>query len=363
MIVGVPKELKDNENRVAITPAGVKALTSRKHQVIIENNAGLGSGIKDTEYLEVGAKIVSNIKEVYGAADLIAKVKEPQPSEFDLLKSGQVLFTYLHAAAEPLMVSALLDKEVIGISYDTVQLENGFLPLLAPMSEIAGRMSIQVGAQFLEKHHGGRGLLLGGVPGVASAKVVIIGGGTVGANAAKIAVGMGAQVTIIDLSATRMRELENIFGSRVQTIMSNEFNIFKELKEADLVIGAVLIPGAKAPKVVTEKMVKEMKEGSVIVDVAIDQGGCVETMDTVTKHSDPVYIKHGVVHYAVANMPGAVARTSTFALTNATLPYLLKLADMGCEKALRDDVALANGLNVYKGKVTNRVVAQGLGYQ
>ncbi|MFZ5591051.1 MAG: alanine dehydrogenase, partial [Bacillota bacterium] len=336
MIIGVPKEIKSNENRVAITPAGVQAMVKAGHKVVIENNAGVGSGISNEDYIAAGAEILATPAEVFAAADMIMKVKEPLPPEYGLFKEGQVLFTYLHLAPEPELTRALLDKKVVGIAYETIQLPNGSLPLLTPMSEVAGRMAVQIGAQFLEKHNGGLGILLGGVPGVPPAKVTIIGGGVVGTNAAKIALGMGADVTILDLNANRLRYLDDIFGSRIKTLMSNSYNIAAAVKEADLLIGAVLIPGARAPKLVTEEMVKQMKPGSVIVDVAIDQGGSIETVDRVTTHAEPTYIKHGVVHYSVANMPGAVARTSTFALTNVTLPYALKLANKGYRAAIKE---------------------------
>ncbi len=360
MIVGVPKEIKNNENRVALTPAGVEALRKAGHQVVIETNAGVGSGINNEEYVAAGAEILSTPAEVFATADMIMKVKEPLPAEYDLFKDGQLLFTYLHLAPEPELTAALLKKNVVGIAYETVQPADKSLPLLTPMSEVAGRMSIQVGAQFLEKPHGGKGVLLGGVPGVPAAKVTIVGGGIVGTNAAKMALGMGADVTILDLSVARLRYLDDIFGARIKTLMSNSYNLKHAVAEADLVVGAVLVPGAKAPKLVTEEMVKAMKPGSVIVDVAIDQGGSVETIDRVTTHAEPTYVKYGVVHYSVANMPGAVARTSTFALTNATLPYALKLANLGYAEAVQHDVALARGVNVIKGKVTYKAVAEAL---
>ncbi len=363
MLIGVPKEIKNNENRIAITPAGVTSFINAGHEVMVQTEAGLGSGFTDEEFVQAGAKIGTDANTVFQQSDMIMKVKEPQPEEYDLFKEGQILFTYLHAAAGPELIKALLEKKVTGISYDTVQLPNGSLPLLAPMSEVAGRMSVQIGAQFLEKPKGGRGVLLGGVPGVAAANVVIVGGGMVGTNAAKIAVGMGARVTILDINAERLVYLDDLFGNKAQTMMSNSYNIEQAVKEADLLIGAVLLPGAKAPCLVTESMVKQMQPGSVIVDVAIDQGGCIETIDRVTTHDDPTYIKHGVLHYAVANMPGAVARTSTFALTNVTLPYALKIANKGCLKAVKEDAALAKGLNVYNGDITHSVIADALGYK
>ncbi|WP_366923945.1 alanine dehydrogenase [Metallumcola ferriviriculae] len=361
MIIGIPKEIKNNENRVAITPAGVEALVANNHQVIVEENAGMGSGFNDGEYKNAGAEVAA-AADVFSHSEMIMKVKEPQPEEYDLFQEGQILFTYLHAATGPELIKTLLAKKVVGISYDTVQLENGALPLLAPMSEVAGRMSVQIGAQFLEKPKGGRGVLLAGVPGVPAANVVIVGGGVVGTNAAKMAVGMGARVTILDINPDRLMHLDDLFGSKVQTLMSNSFNIEQAAKTADLLIGAVLLPGARAPQLVTEAMVKQMNFGAVIVDVAIDQGGCIETIDRITTHDQPTYTKHGVLHYAVANMPGAVPRTSTFALTNATMPYALNIANKGYLQAVREDLALAKGLNVCAGKVTHPVVADGLGY-
>ncbi len=361
MIVGIPKEIKNNENRVAITPAGVVALIKNGHSVIIETKAGEGSGFTNEMYQEAGAKIIESAAEVFSQAEMIMKVKEPQAKEYDYFKEGQLLFTYLHSAAEPEMTRALLEKKVVGISYDTVQLPDGSLPLLAPMSEIAGKMATQVGAQFLEKPKGGRGVLLGGVPGVAPAHVVIIGGGVVGTNAAKIAVGMGARVSVVDVSAPRLRYLDDIFSGKIETVMSSSYAIKELVKSADLLIGAVLIPGTKAPHLVTEDMVKEMKPGSVIVDVAIDQGGCIETCNRVTTHSEPTYCEHEIVHYSVANMPGAVARTSTMALTNVTLPYAIKLANKGWKEAIKEDAALAKGANIVEGKVTYKAVSEALG--
>ncbi|HHW58120.1 MAG TPA: alanine dehydrogenase [Clostridia bacterium] len=364
MKIGVPKEVKTAEARVAITPAGVEAFVKKGHEVHIEKNAGIGSGITDEEYVKAGAKILNTAKEVFDVADMIIKVKEPQPSEYDYFKEGQILFTYLHLAPDKQQTEALIKRKVVGIAYETVQLDNGSLPLLTPMSEVAGRMSVTIGAYLLTSINEGRGVVLGGVPGVEPAEVVIIGGGTVGTNAAKIAVGMGARVTILDVNAARLAYLDDIFGGRVTTLMSNSFNIAQSVAKADLLIGAVLIPGAKAPKLVTEEMVKTMKKGSVIVDVAIDQGGCVETCDRTTSHKDPYFIKHGVVHYSVPNIPGAVPRTSTFALTNVTLPYALEIANKGYKNALLENKALLKGLNVYKGMVTYKPVAdaQGLEY-
>ncbi|GBF11550.1 alanine dehydrogenase [Tepidibacillus sp. HK-1] len=360
MRVGIPKEIKNNENRVAITPAGVQALRLAGHEVYVETNAGVGSGFVDEDYLSVGANITDSAKEVWDKSDMIMKVKEPLPSEYQYFREGLILFTYLHLAPEPELTKALVDNGVVAIAYETVQLDNGSLPLLMPMSEVAGRMSIQIGAQFLEKPQGGKGILLGGVPGVHPAEVVIIGGGIVGTNAAKMAIGSGANVTIIDLNPDRLRYLDDIFHGRINTVMSNSYNIAQAVKKADLLVGAVLIPGARAPKLVTEEMVKTMSPGSVIVDVAIDQGGSIETIDRVTTHSEPTYVKHGVVHYAVANMPGAVARTSTLALTNVTVPYALQIANKGYEKAIRDNRTLAKGVNVIHGRITYEAVAKAL---
>ncbi|MGE4273849.1 MAG: alanine dehydrogenase [Desulfitobacterium sp.] len=358
MIIGIPKEIKAHENRVGMPPAGVDALVKAGHTCYLEKSAGLGSGFPDEEYIEAGALIVDTAREVYERAEMIVKVKEPLKSEYPFLKENQILFTYLHLAPNPELTQALLESKVIGLAYETVQLPNKSLPLLAPMSEVAGRMAIQVGAYLLEKTNGGRGILLGGVSGVEPAKVVIIGGGSVGINAVKIAVGLGAQVMVLDVSGARLSYLDDIFGGRVITLMSNNYNIAKAVRKADLVIGAVLIPGAKTPKVVTEEMVKTMKPGAVLVDVAIDQGGAIESMDRVTSLDDPYFVKHGVIHYSVGNMPGAVPRTSTQALTNATLPYVLKVANLGAEKAMSEDAALRSGLNTYKGKLTIKAVAE-----
>jgi len=361
MIIGVPKEIKNNENRVAITPAGVATLVQAGHQVLVETEAGLGSGFTNEEYISEGAKIVETAGEAW-AADMVMKVKEPLAEEFQYFREGLVLFTYLHLAPEAALTKALVEKKVTAIAYETIQLDNGALPLLMPMSEVAGRMSVQIGAQFLEKSKGGKGVLLAGVPGVDAGRVTIIGGGIVGTNAAKIALGMGAKVTLLDINPDRLRQLDDQFQGRIQTLMSNPYNIAKAVKEADLLIGAVLIPGARAPRLVTEEMVKAMEAGSVIVDVAIDQGGSIETIDRVTTHSEPTYVKHGVVHYAVANMPGAVARTSTMALTNVTVPYALQIANKGYAKASLENRALARGINVVDGKVTYKAVADALGY-
>lgn len=356
MIVGVPKEIKNNENRVAITPAGVAAFVQSGHSVRIETNAGLGSGFTNEDYSAQGAQIVDSAAEAW-AADMVMKVKEPLPSEYAYFKEDMILFTYLHLAPEPELTRALMEKKVVAIAYETIQLDNGALPLLMPMSEVAGRMSVQIGAQFLEKQYGGKGVLLGGVPGVPKGEVVVLGGGIVGYNAAKMAVGLGANVTILDVNADRLRQLEDLFQGRVQTLISNSFNIASAVKKADLLVAAVLIPGARAPRLVTEEMVKTMTPGSVIVDVAIDQGGSVETIDRITTHDNPTYEKHGVLHYAVANMPGAVARTSTLALTNVTIPYAVQLANKGYAQAIRDNRPLAKGVNVIDGKVTYKAVA------
>jgi len=359
--IGVPREIKPDENRVSVTPAGVMAFTKAGHQVFVETSAGAGSGFDDDDYRRAGATLLPGPREVYQVADMIVKVKEPLPPEYDLMREGQILFTYLHLAPEPELTRVLANKKVDAVAYETVETRDRTLPLLTPMSEIAGRMSVQIGAHFLEKRYGGRGVLLGGVPGVPPARVVIVGGGTVGTNAAKIALGMGARVTILDINLDRLRYLDDIFGGRIDTIASNAFNIAQAVEEADLVIGAVLVPGARAPRLVTEDMVKKMKPGSVIVDVAIDQGGCVETMDRITSHSDPIFVKHGVVHYSVPNIPGAVPRTSTFALTNATLPYALELAGKGFVRAVRENAALAKGVNVTRGKITYKAVAEAHG--
>lgn len=357
MIVGIPKEIKNNENRVAITTAGVKALIAKGHQVVIEKDAGKGSGISNKHYTEAGAEILREASDVFEEADMILKVKEPLPEEYDYFSEDQILFTYLHLAADEKLTRALMDRGVVAIAYETIQLNDGSLPLLIPMSEVAGRLATQAGARFLEKPQGGAGVLLGGVPGVRPGKVVIIGGGTVGINSAKMAIGLGAEVTILDISAPQMRYLDDIFQGRVKTYMSNPYHVMEEVKNADLVIGAVLIPGAKAPHLVTEEMIKEMKDGSVVVDVAIDQGGCVETTHPTT-HANPIFVKHGVIHYSVANMPGAVPRTSTYALTNSTLPYVLQLANMGYRDALKASKPLSKGLNVFDGKITYKAVAE-----
>jgi alanine dehydrogenase len=359
MRIGIPKEIKNNENRVAMTPAGVLNLVNFGSEIFIEKNAGQGSGFADEDYLAGGAQVVDSAEEAW-SMDMVMKVKEPLPCEYNYFHEGLILFTYLHLAAEPQLTKVLLDKKVVAIAYETVQLVNGSLPLLTPMSEVAGRMAPQIGAQFLEKVHGGKGILLSGVPGVKRGKVTIIGCGVAGTNAAKIAIGLGAEVTMIDLNPERLRQLDDIFGNEVNTLMSNPYNISKAVKEADLVIGAVLIPGAKAPKLVTEEMVGSMSPGSVIVDIAIDQGGIFETTNQITTHDKPTYLRHGVVHYAVANMPGAVPRTSTIALTNVTVPYAAQIANKGYKQACQENPALLKGLNTIGGYVTYQAVAEAL---
>ena len=358
MIIGIPKEVLNNENRVALTPAGAYQLCQQGHTVLVENNAGIGSGFTDAEYENVGA-IILNRDEVFARAELIVKVKEFAPEEYKYLREDQIVFTYLHIAANQAFANALLEAKTPAIAYETVLSSRNTLPLLTPMSEVAGRMSVQIGAQFLQKSNGGTGILLGGVPGVKPAEVVIVGGGMVGFNAARIASGLGAQVYVFDINADRMAYIDEVSNGTIHTIYNNEFNLRKALKTADLVIGAVLIPGSRAPKLVKEDMVKDMKPGSVIVDVAIDQGGCIETCDHCTTHDNPTYEKYGVTHYSVANMPGAVPRTSTMALSNATLPYIEKLANKGLD-ALKEDAGFMKGLNTYQGHVTHQGVAKGL---
>lgn len=360
MTIGVPKEVKDHESRVGLVPAGVTALVEAGHTVIVETGAGRGSSLTDAEYVEAGGRILPTAAEVWGGADLVIKVKEPQPSEFGYLRPNLVLFTYLHLAPLPALTGALLSSGTASVAYETIREENGSLPLLTPMSEVAGRMSVQIGAQYLEAPNGGRGILLGGVPGTAPANVVILGGGIVGNNAAKIAIGMGAHVTIIDRNLNRLRELDDIYNGAVVTLASNVHTIRESLRLADLVIGAVLIPGAAAPKLVRRDMIKLMKPGTVMVDVAIDQGGCFET-SRATTHTDPIYYVDSVLHYCVSNMPAAVPHTSTFALNNATLPYLLTLANKGLEAAARGSRAIAEGLNTYKGKCVYEAVAESQG--
>ncbi|MEA2515596.1 MAG: alanine dehydrogenase [Thermomicrobiales bacterium] len=360
MIVGVPKEIKDWENRVSTTPAGVAELVARGHHVLVERCAGAGSGFTDAEYETAGAELVDTHAKVFACAEMIIKVKEPIPAEYDLLRPGQLLFTYLHLAADEPQTQALMRNRVKSVAYETVQLGNGSLPLLTPMSEVAGRMAVQVGAHYLERTQGGRGMLLGGVPGVPGANVVVVGGGVVGTNAAQIALGMGANVTIIDRNVDRLRQLDVVLHGRSHTLASNKRNIAEAVRDADLVIGGVLIAGAKAPKLVTREMIGTMRSGSVVVDVAIDQGGCIETAHP-TSHSDPTYLVDGVIHYCVTNMPGAVPRTSTFALSNVTLPYALELADLGLEQAASEDPALAKGINVLNGAITYQAVAEAFG--
>jgi len=357
MIIGVPKEVKDHESRVGITPAGAHALVDAGHAVLVEHDAGALSSFIDAEYQAVGAEIVGNAADVWARANMVVKVKEPVEKEYPHFREGLVLFTYLHLAPLRALTDALLAKKVTGIAYETVRDKAGALPLLTPMSEVAGRLSVQVGAAYLEKEHGGRGVLLGGVPGVPPGNVCIIGGGIVGTNAAKIALGMGAKVTLVDLNLNRLRELDDIFSGRLHTLYSNAYNVERAVCEADLVIGGVLIPGAAAPKIVTKAMVSKMKKGAVIVDVAIDQGGCIETARPTT-HSDPSYEVDGVVHYCVTNMPAAVPNTSTLALTNATFPYVMKLAKLGPSMAIRKDQGIAEGVNTFNGVLTYKAVAQ-----
>jgi alanine dehydrogenase len=356
MIIGVPKEIKDNENRVAAIPPSVQPLVARGHTVLVQKGAGVGSGVSDQAYEAAGAKMVSSARQIFKDADLILKVKEPLPAEYGLLRPGQVLFTYLHLAADRTLTDALLERKVVGVAYETVETAEGRLPLLEPMSEVAGRMAVHVAATYLAKPLGGRGVLLGGVPGVPPATVVILGGGIVGFNAARVAAGMGAWVYLLDVSPLRLRELDERLPENVTTLMSNRMSLEECLRRADVLIGAVLIHGAKAPKLVTRDMLKLMRPGAVLVDVAVDQGGCCETTHPTT-HSDPTYVVDGVVHYCVANMPGAYARTATFGLTNVTTPYLVQIADKGWLQAARDSPEIAKGLNVIDGQVTNQAVA------
>lgn len=361
MIVGVPKEIKNHEYRVGLTPPSVRELTQRGHQVLVQKNAGSDIGLLDEQYIAAGATIVDTAKEIFARAEMIVKVKEPQPGECAMLSEGQVLYTYLHLAPDPEQTAALVKSGAICIAYETITGPGGGLPLLAPMSEVAGRMAIQAGATHLEKSKGGMGLLLGGVPGVAAGHIVIIGAGVVGTNAMQMAVGTGARVTVLDKNVDRLRQLDLVYGNRISTQYSNAQAIEEAVLSADLVVGGVLVPGAAAPKLVTREMISRMKKGSVVVDVAIDQGGCFETSHATT-HADPTYVVDGVIHYCVANMPGAVARTSTFALNNATIGHAIALATKGWEKALMDDPHLKNGLNICRGKVTYPAVAQALGY-
>ncbi len=361
MKIGVPKEIKNHEYRVGLTPASVRELTSRGHRVLVQNGAGTAIGLTDEQYVAAGAQLTPDAATVFAESDMIVKVKEPQPQECAMLRPGQILYTYLHLAPDPEQTAALIKSGAVCIAYETITGPGGGLPLLAPMSEVAGRMAVQAGAAHLEKSKGGMGVLLGGVPGVPPAHVVVIGGGMVGTNALQMAVGLGTRVTVIDKNVDRLRHLDLIFGNRITTLFSTAHTIEEAVLDADLVIGGVLIPGAAAPKLVTADMVSRMKPGAVVVDVAIDQGGCFETSHATT-HAEPTYVVDGVVHYCVANMPGAVARTSTFALNNATIGHAIALADKGWKKAMKDDVHLRNGLNVAQGKVTYAAVAQDLGY-
>jgi alanine dehydrogenase len=360
MIIGVPKEIKNHEYRVGLTPGSVKELVLNGHSVFIEKNAGLEVGFEDERYIEAGASIAQTAQDIFDGSDMIVKVKEPQPQECKMLREGQILFTYLHLAPDPQQTDLLIKSKCIAIAYETVTDNKGRLPLLSPMSEVAGRLSVQAGAHCLEKAQGGSGVLLGGVPGVKAAKVTVIGGGVVGLNAIRMAIGMEAHVTVLDRSIDRLKELDDYFGPKLNTIYSTLDSLDKYVTEADLVVGAVLIPGAAAPKLVTTDMLKRMKTGSVVVDVAIDQGGCFATSKATT-HANPTFIKEGVVHYCVANMPGAVARTSTEALNNVTLPFVVSLANKGYKKALLDDKHLLNGLNVYRGELTCSAVGEALG--
>ncbi len=356
MIIGIPKEIKNNENRVAITPAGVRAFTQSGHKVLIQKTAGLGSGISDREYNDAGASIQDTAEKVFEQSDMIMKVKEPMPVEYPMIKPGQIVFTYFHFAASLELTEGMVNRRCVCIAYETVETKNKALPLLNPMSEVAGKMAGHIAAYYLALPYGGRGVLMGGVTGVKPAKVVVIGGGTVGTNAAKVTAGIGANVTILDINLDRLKYLDDIMPKNVNFLVSNQHNIEQEIKDADAVIGAALIPGATAPKVITEDMVKMMPENSVIVDVAIDQGGCIQTSKP-TSHSEPTYKLHGVLHYCVSNMPGAFARTSTFALTNATLPYALEIANKGYKKAITSNPAIAKGLNIIDGKITYKPVA------
>ncbi len=362
MIVGVTKEIKDHEYRVGLTPAGAGELAEAGHTVLVETEAGEGSGLSDDQYEAAGAVARSDAASVFAEADLVVKIKEPLPQEYDYLREGQALFTFLHLAPNPELTHALLERCSTAIAYETVQLEDGRLPLLNPMSEVAGKMAVQVGARLLEKTRGGSGVLLGGVAGVEPGKVMILGGGVVGMNAARVAHGLGADVLIIDINLDRLRFLEDLFHGHIHTLTPTRQSIAKAVSEADLLIGAVLVPGGRAPVLVTRKMLKTMRPGSVVVDVAIDQGGCVET-SRPTSHSDPVYVEEGVIHYCVPNIPGAVSRTSTLALTNATLPYVMALANKGIRQALEEDPALERGLNLHRGFVTCKAVAESLGYE
>ncbi len=360
MIIGLPKEIKDNESRVGLTPAGVKTLADFGHTVLVEAGAGEGSGISNEEYLAASGQIVPTADEVWQRAEMIVKVKEPVGPEHQRMRPGQILFTYLHLAPDPGLTQVLLEREVIGVAYETITSDAGHLPLLTPMSEVAGRMAVQVGAHYLTKPEGGRGVLMGGVPGVLPAKVAIVGGGVVGINSIKMAVGLGAHVVVLDRNLERLRYLDDIFGAKIRTLISNPYTVKEAIANADLVIGAVLVPGASAPRLVTRDRLQTMHKGAVIVDVAVDQGGCIETTRPTT-HSNPTFYVEEVLHYCVANMPGAVPRTSTFALTNATLPFAIKLANQGFREAVAQDPHLRNGINTYRGKITCQGVADSLG--
>ncbi len=360
MIVGVPKEIKNKENRVGMVIAGVRALTQAGHKVLVQHNAGVGAGISDDDYRKAGATIIEGAKEIYEKSDMIVKVKEPLPEEYPLLRENQILYTYLHLAADERLTKALMERKIVGIAYETIQPADGSLPLLAPMSAVAGRMATQIGASYLQHDHGGKGMLLGGVTGVARANVVILGGGVVGINSAKMAVGLGANVTLFDVNVPRLEYLSDVFGNEITTLYSNSEQIEKAVTQADLVIGAVLVAGAKAPKLVTREMISKMQPGGVVVDVAVDQGGSVETCRP-TSHEHPTYTVDGVIHYAVPNMPGAVPRTSTYALTNVTLKYALMLANLGWREAVAKDAALLKGVNILNGKVSYKQVADDLG--
>jgi alanine dehydrogenase len=361
MLIGVPKEIKNHEYRVGLTPASVRELTTRGHEVLVQAGAGAAIGLTDDQYQAAGAQLVADAKDIFARAEMVVKVKEPQPAECRMLRPGQILYTYLHLAPDPQQTKALIESGAVCIAYETITGPGGGLPLLAPMSEVAGRMSVQAGAHYLEIAHGGRGLLLGGVPGVAPGHVAVIGAGVVGTHALQMAMGLGARVTVLDKNVDRLRQLDLVFGNRISTLYSTAQSIEEAVLDADLVIGGVLVPGAAAPKLVTRSHISRMKKGAVVVDVAIDQGGCFETSHATT-HADPVYVVDGVVHYCVANMPGAVARTSTFALNNATIGHAIALADKGWKAALKADAHLRNGLNVCQGKVTYEAVARDLGY-
>ncbi|MBU0484550.1 MAG: alanine dehydrogenase [Proteobacteria bacterium] len=362
MIIGVPKEIKDQEFRVGMVPAGVRGLVAAGHQVLIEQGAGEGSGISDEEYRQAGAEILPEVAEVFGRAEMVVKVKEPLPVEYPFLREGLIVFTYLHLAPLPALTTELLRRKVTAIAYETVQFDDGYLPLLAPMSEVAGKMSIQAGAHYLEKENNGRGILLGGVAGVKKGRVLILGSGTVGMSAARVALGIGAEVTVVGRNHRQLARLAEVFNGQVSTLISNQHNIEQEMRTADLVIGAVLVPGGQAPKLISRDMLRVMKKGAVIVDVSIDQGGCAES-SRATSYSDPVYEEEGIIHYCVANMPGGVPRTSTFALTGVTAPYVQELADKGLAPAIQDNLPLRRGVNVYQGRLVNSAVAAAQGRQ